>query len=280
MSKSLFYINLPPRLADQITTFSLNSSIPLPVEVPVDQKDNWDISKIEWPAIISGMIYELSLHPDGPDADYYRSLVKTIHPEIVPTMLTAAEIKVNKGEFSFAEELFLSLCALEPENPLHKSNLALFYQKKEDLLLLENSHYQKALDHLKKNEPEEGVAAVKAFLQDNPESGNGWFLLGWAKRQQKQWEEALGAFMKSTSFAPPTVELHNEISLCLSEMGELDKSIEAIKEGLKLDSKNTTLLSNLAVVYLRMNDLSRAEDIMNTLKEIDQNDPLVGQFFN
>ena len=273
--KKILYISLPDRLSSQIEGFPLDTSIPLPVEIPEEERDSWDISRLEWPALISGMLYVLAKEPEGREADYYRKLVKTVRPDIVSTVLTAARLKVDQEQFSFAEELFLTLCALEPEEKTHRSNLALFYRTREDHRLKGNETYSRALENIRKKNWDEGIAQIRSFLESHEDSSNGWFLLGWALRQNEKWDEALSAFTNAKVSAPPTVELLNEMALCESERGEWDQALACLDEGLEMEEENTTLLSNKAMVYLRMNDLSRAEDTLNRLREIDPEDPLL-----
>ncbi len=123
MRKRILFISLPERLAGQIEGFTLDPSIPLPVEVT---DEDWDIARLEWPAIVSGILHVLRSDGDHEEADYYRRLIKTVRPDIVDTLLSVGELKTDQGDFPFAEEIFLSLAALEPDKGIHRSNLALF----------------------------------------------------------------------------------------------------------------------------------------------------------
>ena len=275
MKKKILYISLPDHLSGKIENFPLDTSIPLPVEIPEEQADNWDISTLEWPLLISGMLHVLSREPEGRDSGYYRQLVKAVRPDIVDTVMTAAKLKVDQEQFPFAEELFLTLCALEPEEQVHRTNLALFYRKRDEYRLRDNEVYNRALANIRERNWDEGIAQIRAFLEDHGDSSNGWFLLGWALRQNSKWDEAFSAFAHARESAPPTVELLNEMALCQSEKGDWDKALAYLEEGLSMESENTTLLSNKAMVYLRMNDLSRAEEVLNLLREIDPEDPLL-----
>ncbi|MDC7219635.1 MAG: tetratricopeptide repeat protein [Spirochaetales bacterium] len=276
--KKILYINLPESLAEQIDEFTLDSSIPLPVEIPEGQEDSWDIGQLNWPALISGMLYVLQEKPNGRDSDYYRSLLKAVRPDIVNTVLTTAQLKVDQEQFSFAEELFKTLCALEPEVSLHRSNLALFYKKRDEYRLKDNPEYSRALHEIKEKNWDKGIALIESFLGNHSDSSNGWFLLGWALRQTEKWAQAFQAFQRAGEVAPPTAELLNEMSLCESEQGNWNRALEHLEEGLKLEEDNPTLLSNMAMVCLKMNDLSRADQILNRLKEIDPDDPMVQHF--
>jgi tetratricopeptide (TPR) repeat protein len=278
MNKKIIYISLPEALAEQVRDFPINSSIPLPVEIPVGYEDNWDITQLEWPAIISGLLLQLRQNPNGTEADYYRNLVKTVRPDILNTVLATAKLKVEQEQFAFAEELFQTLCSLEPEEKIHRSNLALFYSKREEFRLKDNPEYSRALHEIREKNWDEGISLIRTFLSSHDDSSNGWFLLGWALRQTENWVEASKAFTKVKELNHTTAELLNEMALCESEQGHWENSLELIKEGLSLDEENTTLLSNQAMVYLKMNDLSQADSVLNRLKEIDPEDPMVQHF--
>ncbi len=274
MIKKILHISLPQRLAGQIEGFPLDPSVPLPVEV---NSEDWDLSRLEWPALISGMLEVLKRDRDGENADYYRRLIKTVRPDIVQTLITAGELKTDRGDYSFAEDIFLTLCALEPENSLHENNLALFRRRKEETQLLGNGLYKRAFDLIRENKPEEGLPLIKSFLDSRPDSYNGWFLLGWALRLADDWDEAYEAFRKALDLSGPTGELLNELALCESRRGNDEGAASYLRQGLELDGENTTLLSNLALVYLRLNDQIRAEEVLTLLSEIDPEDPLAQQ---
>lgn len=280
MSSSLLYITLPRELADQIHDFPFDSSIPLPVEVPPEERESWDVSRLTWPSLLSGMVKAVTEKPQGRDADYYRRLTKTVKPDIVATLLTTAELKTEQGEFTFAESLFLSLCALEPDKKIHRDNLKLFYRKKEDRLLRDDVNYSRALAFIREKKADKAESSILLFLNKNPESSNGWFLLGWSLRLQEKWEEALDAFDRVRSLGDPTKEVFNEMALCYSELEQLERAADSLRKALGDGGDDPMILSNLAMVYLRMNDLSRAEDTMLILREIDPDDPLVQQFFS
>jgi tetratricopeptide (TPR) repeat protein len=275
MSKRILFISLPERLAGQIEGFTLDPSIPLPVEV---SDEDWDIARLEWPAIVSGLLQVLRNDADFDGADYYRRLIKTIRPDIVDTLLAVGELKTNQGDFSFAEEIFLSLIALEPDKGIHRSNLALFSRKKEEAELRKDELYGKALSLIRDDKPEDCLPLIEAFLENRPDSYNGWFLKGWALRLSEKWEEAVSAFLRAGDIIPPSPELLNELAICERAKGDFEKAADHLRRGLQEESGNTTLLSNLAMVYLDMNDLSRAEDVLALLYEIDPGDPLVQQF--
>ncbi|MBN2625421.1 MAG: tetratricopeptide repeat protein [Spirochaetales bacterium] len=275
MRKRILFISLPERLAGQIEGFTLDPSIPLPVEVT---DEDWDIARLEWPAIVSGILHVLRSDGDHEEADYYRRLIKTVRPDIVDTLLSVGELKTNQGDFSFAEEIFLSLAALEPDKGIHRSNLALFYRKREEAELRKDEFYGKALSLIRDDKPEEGLPLIDSFLENRPDSYNGWFLKGWALRLSERWEEALIAFERAGEIISPSPELLNEFAICERSMGDFEKASGHLRQGLEEERENTTLLSNLAMVYLDMNDLSRAEDVLALLYEIDPDDPLVQRF--
>lgn len=129
----LLYISLPEDFHRSIGDFSIDPSIMLPVEVPPGMGEVVDFADLSWEMIISAMLKILAWNPDHSHANYFRSFILALQPDIVSTMTEAAIVKAKRLDFDLAEELFLALSRLDPQEEKTPLNLALLYEQQLDL---------------------------------------------------------------------------------------------------------------------------------------------------
>ncbi len=121
----IVYINLPASIAQNIGAFKLDPSIPLPVELPLGQKQiNPEQVTIE--AICAAMLTIIAYRPTDKNFEYYKSFVLAAQPNAIEELNTAAIAKQQQKDYEFSEELFLTVYHLLPQ-PASCINLAMLY---------------------------------------------------------------------------------------------------------------------------------------------------------
>lgn len=99
---------------------------------------------------------------------------------------------------------------------------------------------------------------VRQFLQRQPGSARGWFLLGWALRKLNRYTDAKSAFLQSLKCDSDDEELNsntnNELGLCFMAEGKLNEAKRAFISALKIAPENVRVISNLGVLKEREGD--------------------------
>ena len=118
---SLQYISLPKSMTKTIGSFQFRPEIMLPVENGKEE--------LSWEMIISGVLKIIAYSPEHEHLSYYREFIFAIEPDIVETLASVSIRKVEEKDWELAEEFFLMLNGLEPDNPRAILNLALMYDQ-------------------------------------------------------------------------------------------------------------------------------------------------------
>ncbi|AEJ61655.1 Tetratricopeptide TPR_2 repeat-containing protein [Spirochaeta thermophila DSM 6578] len=127
--RHIVFISLPEDLDFSIEDFTIDPHIPLPVEPPPG-KDAFSLEELSWEMILSGILKVLAYEPGDPHAAYYRRFAKAVRPSLTEELSETGVFKAKQGEYDLAEEIFLALIGLEPENPAHLLNLAVVYEER------------------------------------------------------------------------------------------------------------------------------------------------------
>lgn len=84
--------------------------------------------------IISAMLKILAYDSNNKDAGYYRDFIKHLKPNIVNELTDSGIIKSRDKQFDLAEEIFLAIKGIEPDNQRNILNLAVLYEEKLDFM--------------------------------------------------------------------------------------------------------------------------------------------------
>ncbi len=129
--QSIYFINLPEDFKLSEKAFQLDTTIPLPVQKKLkDDPDSYNTKDITAEQILSGILTVLAYDKHNPHLDYYRSIIKKARPNIEKEMNEAAILKTKNEEWDLAEELFMVLRGLDPENKATILNYALFLDQR------------------------------------------------------------------------------------------------------------------------------------------------------
>ncbi|MDR2073402.1 MAG: tetratricopeptide repeat protein [Spirochaetaceae bacterium] len=114
----LGYITIPLLLQKYLagrTNFSLDFSIPLPVELPPEGEFTAEQISVEM--FLSGILRDLSENPEGQHSAYYRELAEALRPNMPEELLEAAMFKARNGNYTMALEILSLLEGLRSRRP-------------------------------------------------------------------------------------------------------------------------------------------------------------------
>ena len=143
---------------------------------------------------------------------------------------------------------------------------------------LADESYIKAHKLVQAGKAEEGLTHIRAFLELHPLAYNGWFILGWALRLLRRWEDGEAALRKAIELGGGG-DTRNELAICLMEMGDNTGARRELETALKEDPQNIKIISNLGVLALKTGEKEKASAFFRTVLELDENDPLANKFF-
>ena len=125
------YISLPEDFEYRIDAFRVDPAIALPIELEPDATSVTP-EDLTWDATIAAMLKVLAYHPHHHDAPYFRRFIRAAKPTVAAELTEAGIIKAHNGDFAMAEELFLALTGLSPEDTSAGLNLAFAYEQHAD----------------------------------------------------------------------------------------------------------------------------------------------------
>lgn len=126
---TVHFINIPDDFPLSDSTFKIDKTIPLPVqEKDADSPGNFNMKELTVEQILSGILTVLSYDKKNPHLDYYRSIIKKARPNIFDELTQAAVLKTKNEDWDLAEELFMALQGLSPDDPVTLLNMALFFE--------------------------------------------------------------------------------------------------------------------------------------------------------
>jgi len=131
--ESVFYISMPENFKLSDESFQIDTSIQLPVQKKdSDAPGVFNPSEITAEQILAGILTVLAYDRKNEHLDYYRSLLLKAKPEIKKELCEAAILKTKNEDYDLAEEIFLALIGLDPEDEAIILNMALFLDQRAD----------------------------------------------------------------------------------------------------------------------------------------------------
>jgi tetratricopeptide (TPR) repeat protein len=129
----IVYITIPDSLKQDLGSFTLDPSHPLPVQIP-EGSDAIETSEgIKLEMIAAGIIRIFAFKNDHPSIAYYRELLLALQPDVEKELVLAAISKANLKDFNFAEELFLAANHINPTAAELYVNLSVLYGQRAKL---------------------------------------------------------------------------------------------------------------------------------------------------
>ncbi len=127
---SILFVKLPEELKLSNHQIELDYSIPLPVQKRNVNDETIDVSQLTAEMIFAGILTVLAYDNKNEYLDYYRKLIISARPDIKQELTEAAILKTRNEDFDIAEEIFLSLRGLDPNDIAIILNTALFFDQR------------------------------------------------------------------------------------------------------------------------------------------------------
>lgn len=130
---SVYFINFSEGMKLSEHALQIDPTIPLPVQKK-DKADpeTFDLKDLTQEQILSGILTVLAYDKENKHLEYYRDIISKARPDIKKELTEAAILKTRNEDWDFAEEIWLALQGLSPEDKAVIMNMALFFDQKGD----------------------------------------------------------------------------------------------------------------------------------------------------
>lgn len=129
--ESIYFITLPEGFKLSENALQIDSTIPLPVQKKMqDAPGNFNMEELAPEQILAGILTVLAYDHHNEHLDYYRSIIVKARPNIKTELSEAAILKTRNEDWDLAEELFLSLRGVDPEDKAVALNMALYLDQR------------------------------------------------------------------------------------------------------------------------------------------------------
>ena len=131
--ESIYFITFPEDTVLSKDAFQIDTTIPLPVQ----KKDNeapgqFNPNEITQEQILAGILTVLAYDKHNEQTQYYRSLITKVRPNIKKELSETAILKAKNEDYELAEEIFLALQGIDPEDKAITLNMAIFFDQRAD----------------------------------------------------------------------------------------------------------------------------------------------------
>lgn len=185
--ESVYFISLPENFDLTSATFQIDKTIPLPVQKK-DTEETLKIEDITQEQILAGILTILAYDKHNKNLDYYRSIIKQVRPDIKKEMTEAAIMKAKNEDWDIAEELFMVLKGLDPEDSITTLNTALFFDQRAE------SYRQAELNEDADAYDNDALLHYKEAMNAEPAIPDAFFNAGFFYLKQHSFREAKDCF--------------------------------------------------------------------------------------
>lgn len=204
--ESIYYITIPQDFIPSDSSFKIDSSIKLPVQVKDDASPgNFNPKEITAEQILAGILTILAYDKKNEHSDYYRSIITQVKPNIKKELCEAAILKTKNEDFDLAEEIFRALIGLDPNDKAITLNMALFLDQRAD------SYRMSGLNEDADAYDNDALLYYRDSLEADPPIPDTYFNVGFFYMKQHNYKDAKDAF---ETYLALTCETSDE------EMGE------------------------------------------------------------
>ncbi|GHV81499.1 hypothetical protein AGMMS49991_00570 [Spirochaetia bacterium] len=206
----------------------------------------------------------------------YRELI-TLNPPFPNGLFNAGFFYIKRHAFDQARECFTAYISLA-EDP-EKKERAEAMVREITTRSLDDEIFQEAYDCIRLGDEEQGLLKIREFLEHHPNVWNGWFILGWALRKQRRWDDGAAAFRQAIEMGGGNSDTRNELAICLMEQGDYPAARKELELALREDPENVKIISNLGVLALKKGEDDEAAAFFRTVLELEPEDPIAKKFF-
>ena len=186
---SIYFIKLPEGSVLSPKAMKIDPEIPLPVqkknpEDPVEQ----DAANLSEEQIISGILTVLAYDKKNENAEYYRKLITDVRPGIKKELAEAAILKARNEDWDLAEEIWLAVNGIDPQDKAIILNMAIFFDQKAD------SYRRNSLNEDADAYDEAALDYYKQAMDSDKEIPDAYFKAGFFYLKKRDYGEAKGCF--------------------------------------------------------------------------------------
>ncbi len=181
------------------------------------------------------------------EAEKYLNEVLKLKPDSLEAMLLLADVFDRLGNRNKLKDIYLKMLPLAPENEILVYNLA--------VLQYEAGEYAESARHL-----ENYLDAVKDDI-------NARELLFDIYIKLEDWNAASKTGLKLLEHAPDNLDYYQFIFDVMRRQGRWDELIPILKEGLRVLPGNPVITDYLILVYLKLDMVTHAMDLMSDALE-------------
>lgn len=187
--ESVYFITLPEGFELSKESFPIDVTIPLPVQKKnSDAPGQFNPEELTQEQILAGILTVLAYDKHNQNLQYYRSIITKARPNIKKELSEAAILKVKNEDFELAEEIFLALQGLDPEDKAITLNMALFFDQRAD------SYRRSGLTEDADAYDEDALHYYKEAMVAEPAIPDAFFNAGFFYLKQKEYSNAKDAF--------------------------------------------------------------------------------------
>ena len=187
--ETIYFINLPENYKFSDAAMKIDTSVPLPVQKKTKGDPNdFDMNDIQPEQVLAGILTVLAYDKHNEHLEYYRSIIMQAKPNIKKELTEAAIIKTNNEDWDFAEELFLRLKGIDPEDKAITLNFALFLDQRAE------SYRRSGLHDDADAYDNDALEYYKDAMNAEPAIPDAFFNAGFFYLKQHDYHEAKGAF--------------------------------------------------------------------------------------
>jgi tetratricopeptide (TPR) repeat protein len=212
---------------------------------------------------------ELAEAMDERAFDAYKRLL-ALEPPFPPAFFNAAFFFMRRRNFERASSLFATYIEIG-DDPEKKAKAAEIKKRLGERGYLDNL-FKEAYDFIHLGEEEKGLEKAREFVERYPKVWNGWFLVGWACRRLGRWSDGRAAFEKAIELGSEGADAHNELSICLLELGESAQARRALETALRIEPENVKVIVNLGVMALGQGKRGEAAGFFRAALELEPDD--------
>ncbi|BAI88951.1 tetratricopeptide repeat protein [Arthrospira platensis NCB002] len=161
----------------------------------------------------------------------------TLNPDFYWSHFHLGDLLSQQNQPEEAIEAYRQAIAINPQQPEA-------HQRLTEIL---SRHQKTGEDALLTGRYEEAIAIYRDMVAARPDYSWGYYGLGLALLNQRQWREAIDVFNQAISINPDCFWSYNHLGYCLFKQGKISPAIDAYKQAIAIDPE-------IPEVYIRLGD--------------------------
>jgi tetratricopeptide (TPR) repeat protein len=222
----ILYISIPENIEQELNGFTIDSSILMPVEIPLGETD-LQVQDLSWEMIIAAMLKLFAWDPDHKDIEYYRKFIHSVQPGINEEMTQTGIIKAGNKDYEIAEEIFRALANYKPEIEQNLTNLALVFEEQAELYENQQNY------ELSGKKADEAFETYKWALKEYPNSEEVTFNIGSFYLKHGNMGKAIELLSRFSSITE-NAEKKEHVSEILKKIKDISKDDTVFNEAYEL----------------------------------------------